>query len=114
MIKIDPQNLTFLAKGISENHKNVMVNEVNDHCLRLAVMQDATYDWHQHPNSDELFIVLEGELTVEFGDNKSVVLTPGDSFTVQAGKTHRTIAKGRTVNLCFETTKAETVFTAGG
>ncbi|MBK7963385.1 MAG: cupin domain-containing protein [Bdellovibrionales bacterium] len=72
------------------------------------------FDWHHHPNSDELFLVLEGCLKVEFQDQASVKLFPGDIFTVPAKMIHRTIAKTRTVNLCFELTQGETVFLHNG
>ncbi len=86
----------------------------DDHCLRLAVNQDSTYDWHPHPDTDELFVVLEGELVVEARGAGAVTLRPGDTFTVPAESIHRTIARGRTVNLCFESKAATTVFTGPG
>jgi mannose-6-phosphate isomerase-like protein (cupin superfamily) len=103
-------NLSFLSNLVTESHKNFVLGEVNNHCLRMAVMDEKTYPWHSHPNSDELFLILEGKLIIEFEDNNKVALGPGDFHKVQAGKVHRTIAIGRTVNLCFESTTAETVF----
>jgi mannose-6-phosphate isomerase-like protein (cupin superfamily) len=103
------QNLKQLSDSVSEKYKNFVVSEVNDACLRLAVF-DGLYEWHRHPDSAELFIVLEGELRIEFADEDALALKPGDTFTVPAGKIHRTIATGRTVNLCFELTQARTEF----
>jgi len=105
-----PTTLKKLSDAILEKHKNILVSEVNDSCLRLAVIE-GTYDWHQHPNSDELFLVLEGCLEVQFKNQAPIELMPGDIFTVPAKTIHRTIANSRTVNLCFELTQAETVFT---
>jgi mannose-6-phosphate isomerase-like protein (cupin superfamily) len=102
-------NLKSLSDSVSEKYSNFIVNEVNDHCLRLAVFE-GDYRWHYHPKSDELFIVLEGELIIEFQEEETVRLGPNDTFMVPAGKTHRTRAEKRTVNLCLEDTKAETVF----
>ena len=104
-----PKNLNILSNAVTALHKNFVLDEVNNHCLRMAVMDGKTYPWHSHPNSDELFLILEGELIIEFKEGGSVVLGPGDVHKVQAGKIHRTIAVGRTVNLCFESTSAETV-----
>ncbi len=106
-------NLQCISDAITERHKNISIGEVNGHCLRLAVIQDSTFEWHSHPNSDELFIVLEGELKIEFQDDDTVCLKNGDFFTVPAGKVHRTIGVGRTVNLCFESKDSETVFLKG-
>ena len=62
-----PVNLKELSDIVNESHKNFIVSEINDSCLRLAV-NEGEYPWHYHSNSDELFIVLEGELTIEFQD----------------------------------------------
>ncbi len=53
------QNLLAIANEVKEKHANFSISEVNDHCVRLAVFT-GEYDWHHHPDSDELFIVLEG------------------------------------------------------
>lgn len=108
------KSLTSISRSIKEKHKNVVVDEVNDHCLRLAVNDGTTYAWHCHPNSEELFLVLEGKLVIEFRDRHSVTLLPGESFKVGVAVIHRTIAVGRTVNLCFESKYAETVFVNDG
>lgn len=104
------QNLKALSDAVSAAYANFPVAEVNDHCVRVAVNRDAEYPWHSHPDSDELFVVLKGELTIEFKADAAVTLLPGDFFTVATGKVHRTIARGRTVNLCFESSNAKTVF----
>ena len=63
-----------------------------------------------HPASDELFVVLEGALIIELKDGSSIRVGPLQAATVPAGVVHRTIGVGRTVNLCFEKARAETVF----
>lgn len=101
-------NLLELTKDIAEQHKNFVVSNVNNHCLRIAVFT-GEYDWHFHSNSDELFIVLEGELLIDFQDKDTAVLKPNDSILIPAGTIHRTRALQRTVNLCFENLEADTV-----
>ena len=92
-----------------EGYSNVVVNAVNQHCLRLAVY-DGDYPWHRHPTSDELFLVVEGCLLIDLADGRTLRLTPWQAATVPAGVVHRTRTEGRTVNLCFEELAAETVF----
>jgi mannose-6-phosphate isomerase-like protein (cupin superfamily) len=104
------KSLSHISRSVTEQHKNFILDEINDHCLRMAVMEEKTYPWHSHPDSDELFVILEGKLVIEFQDAPAVTLEPGEFHKVAAGKIHRTIAVGRTVNLCFEATVAETVF----
>ena len=109
-MKLLSHNLKNLSDGITLKHKNFIVDVVNDGCLRMAVNEENVYGWHSHPNSDELFVVLEGELVVEFKEHSSLTLRPGDTLTVPKGLIHRTITKTRTVNLCFESMNSETVF----
>ena len=97
------------AAMVPERRRNVVINRVNESCLRLAVFE-GEYPWHSHPDSDELFLVLEGRLEIELTDRPGVVLGPGDAFTVPAGVIHRTRARQRSVNLCFEHLTAETRF----
>ena len=105
----DIQNLKELSDVIQEKHQNFTVSEVNDSCLKLAV-NDGVFPWHYHANSDELFIILEGELEVDFQDKKSELLHSLDTLLIKAGVVHRTRANGRTVNLCFEHTDTDTTF----
>jgi mannose-6-phosphate isomerase-like protein (cupin superfamily) len=95
------------ADAVRQAYKNFVVMNVNDHCLRLAVMV-GEYRWHNHPRSDECFLVLEGELEIDLAEGQTVHLRPGEAFTIPAGVSHRTRAKVRTVNLCFENAKAYT------
>ncbi len=103
------KNLKNLSDSVYEKHKNFVVGEINDSCLRLAV-NEGEFPWHYHSNSDELFIVLEGELLIEFRDKPAITLKPQDTFLVTKGIIHKTIAKERTVNLCFEKTESDTTF----
>lgn len=102
-------DLSAEAAAVTEEYRNQVLNRVNESCLRLAVFQ-GTYRWHVHPASDELFVVLEGTLIIELKDGSSLRVGPLQAATVPAGIVHRTIGVGRTVNLCFEKARAETVF----
>lgn len=105
-------DLSALAQAVTDQYTNIVVSTMNDYCLHLAVMTEE-YQWHRHPTSDELFLVLEGELLIDFKDRESVVLTPNCIFTVAAGVAHRTRALQRTVNLCVEQRMASTEFLDG-
>lgn len=98
-------DLKRVAASIDEPYKNFVVLNVNNHCVRLAVMQ-GEFRWHQHPRSDESFLVLEGELEIDLADGQTFRLKPGDAFTIPAGVVHRTRSRSRAVNLCFEDRKA--------
>jgi len=94
---------------VTESYRNMVINRVNDSCLRLAVFEEA-YRWHYHPTSDELFIVVTGCLEIDLEGGREIRLQPWQCVTIPAGIRHRTRAVGRTVNLCFEQLGALTVF----
>jgi mannose-6-phosphate isomerase-like protein (cupin superfamily) len=105
------QVVDLAAEGaaVTERYRNIVINRVNDSCLRLAVFDEA-YRWHFHPMSDELFVVVSGCLAIDLDGNRELLLGPWQSVTIPAMTRHRTRALGRTVNLCFEKLGAETVF----
>ncbi len=94
-------DLTAEAAAVAEPYRNMVIQRVNNSCLRLAVLNEA-FAWHYHPTSDELFIVLEGCLAIDVAGGSELRLGPLEAVTVPAGTVHRTRALGRTVNLCVE------------
>ena len=93
-------NLAQLVQN-QHDYTNFIVSEVNDHALRIAVI-NGDFHWHKHDDCDELFYVLEGELFIDLEGKETVSLKPGEIFTVPANTMHRTRSNERTVNLCFE------------
>ncbi len=106
----DPVTPLFsLAAAFRPPYENRVVAAVNDHVVRLSVMTEP-FRWHLHPNSDETFLCLEGQLRLET-DGGVVVLGPGDLVTVTAGTAHRTSPEGkRSVNITLERADLETVW----
>lgn len=101
-----------VARGVAEAYRNQVLLDVNDGCLRLSVFE-GEYRWHCHPDSDELFVVVSGDLRIEFDDGREARLTEWQALVVPAGTVHRTRAVGRTVNLTVEKQAARTVFVDG-
>ena len=95
--------------AVTAPYQNQVLLDVNHDCLRLAVFE-GEYRWHQHPDSDELFLVVAGTLQIDFEDGKQTTLTKWQSLVVPAGTVHRTCGIGRTVNLTCEKQGAQTVF----
>lgn len=102
-------DLAAEGAAVTERYRNLVLNRVNDHCMRLAVF-DEVYRWHYHPTSDELFVVVSGCLAIDLKDDRELRLHPWQCVTIPAKTVHRTRALGRTVNLCFEKLGAEIVF----
>jgi mannose-6-phosphate isomerase-like protein (cupin superfamily) len=68
-----------------------IVADLNDSHVKLAKVK-GEFVWHQHAEEDELFIVLQGELTIELRDG-SVTLGPGEMVVVPKGVEHRPVAR---------------------
>jgi mannose-6-phosphate isomerase-like protein (cupin superfamily) len=97
------------AAAVTVEYRNQVLNRVNTSCLRLAVMI-GEYPWHHHPDSGELFLIVEGRLEIDLAGGPTLCLDPWQSVVIPAGTVHRTRAKGRAVNLTFEHVGAATVF----
>ncbi len=102
-------DIQAIQAGISGPYTNTVLLDINQECMRLSVFE-GQYRWHRHPTSDELFLVVEGELHIEFQEGRTAILTPWQCLVVPAGSVHRTRAVGRTVNLTFERQEAHTEF----
>jgi len=102
-----PISVKNASDAVDQPYKNCVLNAVNDHCVRMAVMI-GEYRWHYHPRSDETFLVVEGALEIDLDGGRTITLAPGELFTIPAGVHHRTRANVRTVNLCFESLGAYT------
>jgi mannose-6-phosphate isomerase-like protein (cupin superfamily) len=96
-------------RAVTERYRNDVLSNVNNDCMRLAVFEEE-YRWHHHPDSDELFLVVDGKLQIDFAGKDTVELTEWQYVVVPAGTVHRTRAIGRTVNITFEKHGARTVF----
>jgi mannose-6-phosphate isomerase-like protein (cupin superfamily) len=65
---------------------------VNDYDVKVARLR-GEFIWHAHPETDELFLVIEGRLTIQLRDG-DVELGPHDVFVVPRGVEHRPKADG--------------------
>lgn len=68
-----------------------VVAEMNDYQFKL-VRIEGDFIWHDHPDTDETFIVLEGTLRIDFRDG-SVHVGPGEMFVVPKGVQHKPFAE---------------------
>lgn len=68
--------------------------------VRIVKVQ-GDFTWHKHDDTDELFLVLTGELTIQMRD-REVVLGPRDVFVVPLGVEHCPRAEAETAVLLLE------------
>ena len=95
-----PVNLAAKLAGFTEHWQPRTVAEFNGHDIMVAKVQ-GEFVWHKHDETDDLFLVLQGELTIELRD-RSVTLRAGDLFVVPKGVEHRPVAKEEVHMLLIE------------
>ena len=71
----------------SEHWSPRIIAQMNDYHFKLVKIQ-GEFVWHSHADTDEVFIVLDGEMTIHFRDGQ-VVLRSGDMFVIQKGQEHQ-------------------------
>ena len=84
-------NLAHKLALFGEHWSPRIVADVNDCQVKLAKFQ-GEFVWHQHDHEDELFLVLEGRLRMDFRD-RQVWLERGELIVVPRGVEHRPVAE---------------------
>ena len=83
-------NLKNKLALFSEHWTPKIIDEFNGNFIKLAKLK-GEFVWHDHANEDELFLILKGELQLEFRD-KTVQLSEGECFVVPKGVEHKPYA----------------------
>lgn len=78
------------------------VGQFNGHDL-LVVKAQGEFTWHKHDDTDDLFLVLKGRITIRMRD-ANVTLGPGELFVVPKGVEHSPIAEEEAHILLIEPT----------
>ena len=85
---------------------------MNDHQFKLVKIE-GEFVWHEHEDTDEAFIVIEGSMGIEFTD-RSVELRSGDMIVVKKGEQHRPFAREECKILVIEPRGVVNTGNAGG
>jgi len=80
------QNVLAALSTISDPWQPHRLTNINDYDVKVVKLH-GEFVWHTHPDTDELFLVLSGELTIQLRD-RDVVLGPQDIFVVPKGVEH--------------------------
>lgn len=94
------QNITAIANSLTRPFTHIVVGQVDDYCAYLSRFV-GTYKMHAHTR-DELYLVLEGEIFIDYDDGRRVHLRPQDALVVKAGEVHRSGAEEEAVVLMFK------------
>jgi mannose-6-phosphate isomerase-like protein (cupin superfamily) len=84
----------------TEQWQPKVVAEMNDYQFKI-VRIEGDFVWHQHADTDETFIVLDGMLRIDFRDG-AVSLKEGEMFVVPRGKEHKPYAEKEVKLLLIE------------
>ncbi len=87
---MDVKNLKSIASQLTDYWSPKVVGEVNDQYIKVAKLL-GEFAWHKHDDEDELFLILEGQLIIEYEDRK-VVLNEGEIHIVSRNTLHNPIA----------------------
>lgn len=96
-------DIPAIVNTVRDKWFNQTLTKVNDSVVRLGIVE-GEYHWHKHDRDDEFFFVLDGELLIDLED-RTVVLSPWQGFTISKGVLHRTRAVKKTVMLMVETSE---------
>jgi mannose-6-phosphate isomerase-like protein (cupin superfamily) len=90
---MDYQPINFQEKlaKFSEHWTPKIIAQMNDYHFKLAKIR-GEFIWHDHPETDEVFVVLKGRLEIQFRDG-NVVLNKGEMFVVPKGVEHKPVAE---------------------
>ena len=80
-------NLKEKLSKFSDHWSPKVIAEMNDYQFKLVKIQ-GEFVWHNHDDTDETFIVIEGEMKIEF-ENETLELNEGYMFVVPKGIEHK-------------------------
>jgi mannose-6-phosphate isomerase-like protein (cupin superfamily) len=97
---MDVINIAERLASFDERWQPRIIAELNGQHVKVVKLE-GSFVWHHHEDEDELFLVVKGELTIEFRD-RNVVLREGELCVVPRGVEHRPVASGEVHVLLFE------------
>jgi mannose-6-phosphate isomerase-like protein (cupin superfamily) len=104
LMQNEPVNLAAALASFDDIYSPRIVARLNDYEVRIAHTK-GEHVWHTHHDTDEFFLVLDGQFDVSLRDaqgvERTVTLRQGDTFVVPKGTEHRPSSPGGSI-LMFE------------
>src|ERR1700730_17717292 len=95
-----PINLRNKFTLFAEQWQPRVIAEMNDYQFKIVKLQ-GDFIWHDHEETDETFLVVEGDLRIDFRDG-AVHLSAGEMFVVPKGVEHKPYAEQEVKLLLIE------------
>ena len=111
-MKYQPINLLSKFSKFTEQWSPKIVAQLNNYHFKVARIE-GNFTWHDHKNTDEVFLVLEGEMRIDFRDG-NVILKKGEMFVVPKSIEHKPFAGKECKILLVEPTGTMNTGDAGG
>jgi mannose-6-phosphate isomerase-like protein (cupin superfamily) len=108
----NPINLEEKFNKFSKYWSPRVIAEMNDYQFKLVKIQ-GEFTWHEHPNTDEVFIVIEGSMEIELRSQK-IYLSAGEMFVVPKGVEHKPFAENECKIMVVEPQGVVNTGEAGG
>lgn len=86
-----PINLSEKLSQFTDQWSPKIVAQIDDYQFKLAKLQ-GDFVWHSHPETDEVFFIVEGRLRIDFRDGEAL-LDAGDMLVVPKGVEHKPYAE---------------------
>jgi len=100
-VNSEPVGLANAFERFTDQWAPKAIASMNDYLVKL-VRVEGEFVWHSHDDTDELFLVVEGEIVIDLNNSESVELGAGDLFVVPAGVPHRPRASAEAKVLLLE------------
>ena len=84
-------NLNEKFSLFSDHWSPKVIAEMNDYQFKLVKLE-GEFVWHDHGHTDEVFIVIEGSMNIEFED-RTITLNAGEMHVVPKGTQHKPYAE---------------------
>lgn len=88
------------AERLDQPFTHTVVGQVDDYCAYLSRFA-GSYKFHEHAK-DEMYLVLEGEIFIDYYDGPSILVRQGETQVVRAGERHRSRAEEDSLVLMFK------------
>ncbi|QDL53964.1 cupin domain-containing protein [Rhodoferax aquaticus] len=108
------RSINFAEKfGLFQDQwRQKVLAQMNDYQFKLARLQ-GDFIWHEHAETDETFVVLEGQLRIDFQDGH-VLVSAGEMYVVPKGVMHKPFAEQEVKLLLIEPCGTVNTGNAGG
>jgi mannose-6-phosphate isomerase-like protein (cupin superfamily) len=84
-------NFTSKFSKFTDQWSPKVIAQMNDYQFKLVKIKN-DFTWHKHDDTDEVFIVLEGQIFIEF-ENETIEINEGEMLVVPAGIKHKPFAE---------------------